>query len=147
MNWEHANQRIDILLEGDSTTYRNNRASLHQIVRWAADWRLDPADFMRMSSTCMREIIFECKMAIRENNDKKLQELFHMGATMTVNNLRRALRGYLTETIPYEGLVDSHGVRLCKVTFTERQFRRVKTLIEGHVLMTLREQVPDEQPR
>ena len=136
-NWIEAREMILSVVD-DSPRWKSQSKHLLQIFAKAKEWQIDPSVIQGASLSNLREIIREARVAIKNGEKTRLENLLHQAATMTNTNLRVELRGERLRKVKVRKVPREKGYAYY-FRIDEDLFERIKNGTHGRLRFSVKE--------
>ncbi len=127
--WDDFCKRVEAEIS-DASSGKSDKKSLIEIAQWAKKRGLSPEVAMKARISNLRRLSKEGKIAIRNRDSKRLEELFHLAATLTLTELQVALKANDREKIYYTEEVIGTDVNY-HIVLKDYQLKRIQSSIKA----------------
>jgi hypothetical protein len=111
--------------QSSAASWKSDQKSLQEIIKYAESEGMDPTEAAGSDISKLRTIIKEARAAISSNNPDRLNELFHLAATLSIVDLRLTLGTTHPEVIYVERMLDNDN-EIYTFSLLPEEFERIK---------------------
>ncbi len=122
--------------ENSAASWRSDKASLIEIIEWASDNGISSSKVSEIQNTKLRTIIKEARLAIQQNDIKRMSKLFEWAKTMTIIDLRHMVNISKEEDLLVFHTIEK-GNHYYSLRLSETQYERIKKSTRAHFRYTV----------